>query len=315
MRLVFLLLFSTTLLFYAEAQNVGNPVITQKYTADPSAHVFNDTLFVYTSHDPDTATWFDMYDWQLFSTTDMKNWTAHGAIFSLEDLSWADEYAWAPDCAEYNGSYYFYYPTDWRHIGVAVGNTPRGPFNDPLQKPLIHEETPGVLDYKELIDPAVFIDTDNTPYLYFGQNNVYMVRLNKDMISYNDTATIIKGTDHFFEAVWVHKYNGTYYISYSGKGQILYGMSDSPYGPFEYKGVVLDKVNSGTNHHSIVKYKRQWYIFYHTSDLYFDNNPDAPENSYPRRFRRSVCVDSLFYNQDGTIRKVNPSCNGVQTTK
>ncbi len=163
-----------------------NPIITHMYTADPSARVFNDTLYVYPSHDPDTATWFSMVDWHVFSTVDMRNWTDHGVALSVDDLSWADHEAWAPDCEYRNGKYYFYYPVEAKSIGVAVGDKPFGPFTDPLDKPLITRETPGVINNRDLIDPNIFIDDDNSPYLIFGQNDVNIVKLNDDMISFDN---------------------------------------------------------------------------------------------------------------------------------
>ncbi|MCK4922901.1 MAG: family 43 glycosylhydrolase [Bacteroidales bacterium] len=311
--------FGALAVFIVNTYLAQNPFITHIYTADPSARVFNDTLFVYSSHDQDTATWFNMIDWHVFSTVDMKNWTDHGVAFSVDDLLWASKYAWAPDCEYYNGKYYFYYPVEKDYIGVAVSDKPYGKFKDPLGKPLITRQTPGVVNDRYLIDPTIFIDDDNTPYLIFGMNDVNIVKLNKDMISFYDAVMIIKGVDNFFEAVWLHRYNGKYYLSYSskfseGKGKILYGMSDNPYGPFEYKGVILDEVNSGTNHHSIVEYNGQWYLFYHNSDLYFNNNPEAEpilnwKGANP--FRRSICVDYLYYNNDGTIQQVIPSKKGV----
>ena len=194
------------------------------YTADPSARVFNDTLFVYPSHDPDTATWFNMADWHVFSTVDLVNWTDHGVVFSLNDISWAEKYAWAPDCVFYNGKYYFYYPVEQDYIGVAVSDRPYGPFNDPLGKPLITRETPGVVNNRDLIDPAVFIDVDQTPYLIFGQNDVNIVKLNQDMTSFDDRVQVIEGTDHFFEAVWMHKYKETLYSLFRGwENTLWYG--------------------------------------------------------------------------------------------
>lgn len=291
-----------------------NPFITHMYTADPSARIFNDTLYVYPSHDPDTATWFSMVDWHVFSTVDMKNWVDHGVALSVDDLCWASKEAWAPDCEYYNGKYYFYYPVEANYIGVAVGDSPTGPFWDPLDRPLIQRSTPGVVNNRDLIDPAIFIDDDQTPYLYFGQNDVNMVRLNSDMISFSDTVRVLEGTDDFFEAIWMHKYKGKYYLSYSGRNQILYCIGDNPYGPFEYQGVILDEVNSGTNHHSIVEYKGAWYLFYHNSDLYFQHNPDVePVLDWNKLnpFRRSICVDRLYYNEDGTIKQVMPTKDGV----
>lgn len=294
-----------------------NPFITHLYTADPSARVFNDTLFVYPSHDQDTATWFSMEDWHVFSTVDMKTWVDHGTIFSLDDISWADEEAWAPDCIERNGNYYFYYPVEKSKIGVAVSNSPYGKFKDPIGKPLITIDTEGVVCNRDFIDPAVFIDDDGQAYLYMGQLVVNAIKLNEDMISYDGKVYLLEGTDDFFEAIWMHKYNNRYYLSYSStSGEIKYAMSDNPLGPFEYKGVILDKVNSGTNHHSIVEYKGEWYIFYHNSDLYFQKQPDEAEkfgwdSPSPHNYRRSICVDRLFYNLDGTIKKVVQTREGV----
>ena len=108
----------------------GNPLVKHMFTADPSARVFNDRLYVYTSHDEDTATYFNMQNWHAFSSKDLNNWVDHGPIFSLEDIEWADKWAWAPDAIERNGKYYFYYPVERSKIGVAVSDRPTGPFVD-----------------------------------------------------------------------------------------------------------------------------------------------------------------------------------------
>lgn len=296
---------------YCYAQN---PFITHMYTADPSARVFNDTLYVYPSHDKNTATSFSMEDWHVFSTTDMENWTDHGVSFSLKDISWANQKAWAPDCIERNGKYYFYYPVDRTKIGVAISDKPYGYFKDPLDSALIHINSEGVYCNHAFIDPAVFIDDDGQAYLYMGHFVVHAIKLNNDMISYDEDVHLLRGTTDFFEAIWMHKYNGKYYLSYVGRsGEIKYAISDNPLGPFEYKGVILEKMNSGTNHHSIVEYKGQWYMFYHNSDLYFKNNPDVEEkfgwghDESPHPYRRSICFDKLYYNEDGTIQKVIPT--------
>ncbi|MBS1594764.1 MAG: family 43 glycosylhydrolase [Bacteroidetes bacterium] len=291
-----------------------HPIATDIYAADPSARVFNDTLYIYPSHDIEGSRWFDMRDWHVLSTTDMQTWTDHGVALSLDSLPWTRKYAWAPDCAYRNGKYYFYYPVDRDAIGVAVADRPYGPFHDPLGRALVTRQTPGVVESRSLIDPCVFTDDDGTAYLIFGQNEVNIVRLNEDMISFSDTARQVRGVDHFFEAVWMHKYHGKYYISYSGKGKILYGMGDSPYGPFSYKGVVLGKVNSVTNHASITEYKGQWYLFYHTSDKYI-NAHKGGRLSLKRYYSRSMCVGSLFYNTDGTIREVVPTRGGVPVSR
>jgi arabinoxylan arabinofuranohydrolase len=299
--------------------NGQNPFITDLYTADPSAHVFNGRVYVYPSHDRDSSITFDMVDYHVFSSSDLKEWVDHGVVLSLKEVSWAAENAWAPDCGFYNGKYYFYFPTDRSYIGVAVGDSPAGPFRDALGKPLVTKDSPGVVNKRDFIDPSVFIDDDGTPYLFFGQLDVNVIRLNEDMISYDGPVRIIQGAKDFFEAVWVHKYNGTYYLSYSTWGekgvtgpQIVYATSKNVLGPYTYQGVILDEVTSGTNHHSIVQFKGKWYLFYHTSDLFLERTPeDSPEMKY-RPYRRSICVDRLYYNPDGTIRKVIPTREGVQ---
>ena len=290
----------------------GNPIITNIYTADPSARVFNDTLYIYPGHDRDQAEWWNIVDWHVFSTTGMANFKDHGVALSLDDLTWAEKYAWAPDCVEINGKYYFYFATDQEKIGVAVGDKPWGPFKDPLGKPLMTRQSPGVVNNRDFIDPCVFIDDDGSAYLFVGQNFLNAVKLNDDMISYTDSITIIEGTeDDFFEAVWVHKNNGKYYMPYSGRGKILYAISDNVFGPYEYKGEILDEVNSDTNHHSIVEYMGRWYLFYHNVDLALKNiPPDSKERKYVQ-WRRSVCVEHLNYNADGTIQMVRQTKEGM----
>ena len=296
-----------------------NPVIRSQYTADPSAHVFGGRVYIYPSHDRDSSNTFDMMDYHVYSSDDMVNWTDHGVALSLDDIVWAKEKAWAPDCAFKNGKYYFYFPTDRAYIGVAVGENPEGPFIDPLGKPLVSKDSPGVINTRDFIDPSIFIDDDGTPYLFFGQIDLNVIKLNNDMVSYDGYVHQIEGANDFFEAVWVHKYNGRYYLSYSTWGnkgvtgpQIVYAVSDNVLGPYEYKGVILDEVNSGTNHHSIVEYKNQWYLFYHNCDLFLEKTkPDSHEMKY-KPYRRSVCVDYLHYDEEGNIMKVIPTKEGVK---
>lgn len=302
------------LLIIGNICQANNPFIKHMYTADPSARVFNDTLYVYPSHDEDTATGFNMINWHVYSTTDMQTWTDHGEIFSLDSLRWANSLAWAPDCIERNGKFYFYYPVDKSKIGVAVSDSPYGYFKDPLDSALIHINSKGVVCNRDFIDPVAFIDDDGQAYLYMGQLVVNAIKLNPNMVSYDGKVYLLEGTDDFFEATWIHKYNGKYYLSYASQsGEIKYCISDNPLGPFEYKGVILQKMNSGTNHHSIVEYKGQWYLFYHSSDLYFKNTPGEKEKfgwgheGSPHPFRRSICFDKLYYNQDGTIKEVIPT--------
>ncbi len=309
--LILLYLISSSI---AVAQNElpGNPIITHTYCADPSARVFGDTLWLYPSHDKDDATDFLMDDFHAYSTTDMKTWTDHGVIYRpLDDIAWAKSRTWAPDCIERNGKYYFYYAVDRENIGVAVSNSPAGPFHDPLGHPLISKNSPGVVCDRMFIDACPFIDDDGQAYLFVGQNTVNVIRLNEDMISYDGKVQQVEGVQDFFEAVWVHKHNDTYYMTYAtspfrrGKKQeIAYCTSKNPLGPYTYQGIILKPVNSGTTHCSIVNYKGQDYMFYHTADISRALAPD-----YFSANRRSVCVDSLFYNEDGTIRPIETTLN------
>ncbi len=296
---------------------IQNPVITVRYSADPSARVFNDTLYIYPSHDRDNARWWDMEDYYVYYTTDMNTFHDAGLVFEpLKQTTWAKRYCWAPDCVEKNGKYYLYFPTDQDHIGVAVGDSPVGPFRDALGKPLISRDSPGAVAPRDFIDPAVFTDDDGTSYLLVGQNALNIVKLNDDMISYDGEPLILDNIEdlpYFFEGIWMHKYKGKYYLSYStgpnieGHGpQIGYAMADHPLGPYEYKGIILKEVSSGTNHSSIVEYKGQWYLFYHTSDMALSRIPeDDPDRQYIQ-WRRCVCAAPLYYNEDGTIRPVEP---------
>lgn len=306
MKIIYLL-GGSLLIVAASIVTAQNPVITHMYTADPSARVFNDTLYLYPSHDRDDARWWDMVDYHVFSTTDMVNFKDHGSALHIDDISWAEKYAWAPDAIERDGKYYFYFPTDQSNIGVAISDRPYGPFKDPLGKPLITKDSPGVVNNRDFIDPAVFIDDNGKAYMFVGQNAVNAIELNDDMISWSGEVRIIEGLDHFFEAIWMHKHNGKYYLSYSGDGRILYAWSDKIFGPYEFKGEILGPVNSGTNHHSIVEYKGQWYLFYHTSDLALQHIPEESEEREYVQWRRSVSFSQLFYNEDGTIRKVVPA--------
>lgn len=292
-------------------------IIIDKYTADPSAHVFNGKLYVYTSHDKDNATYYDMEDWLVFSTKDLKTWTAPKVVFSLAQLNWAKNWAWAPDCVKRYGKYYFYYPVERNKIGVAVSNSPTGNFKDPIGKPLIDNQIDSNAG-KEPIDPAVFIDKGQA-YMYFGCRYPKVIKLNKDMVSFdgkiNELVIIdslgnkqhwkekkheepssqqyFGGDGVYGEAPWVFKRKDKYYLMYANgwakDATLVYAMANNPLGPFVYAGKVMPPVSSITSHGSVVKFKGKWYVFYHTKDL---SNND---------FKRSVSVAPLFFNKNGTI--------------
>jgi arabinoxylan arabinofuranohydrolase len=284
----------------------GNPLARHLFTADPSARVFNDRLYVYTSHDEDNADanqHFLMNNWHVFSTKNLVDWVVHGAFFSLDDISWANKQAWAPDCVQRNGKFYFYYPVEQTKIGVAVSKQPTGPFVDALGEPLIDRAQNAVVVGREPIDPCVLIDDDGQAYMYFGCRDARVVKLKENMTELDGNILPVEitgnegDTEHnggyYAEAPWVFKRNGLYYFVYSNgwaqQSTIIYAIGNSPLGPFDYVGEVMSPVGAGTSHCSIVPYKGKWYIFYHDDSLSMNGK------------RRSVCFDEITFDEDGKI--------------
>ena len=298
-RICALVCLSVVALSGVEAQNSQppqRPLIQTKYTADPAPLVHNDTVFLYTSHDEDDAMGFKMQDWLLYSSTDMVNWTEHGAVASLKDFAWVpyDNGAWAVQCVERNGKFYLYCPMPGGvGIGVLVADTPYGPFKDPIGKPLIKNSNHD-------IDPTVMIDDDGQAYMYWGNPKVYYVKLNEDMISYSGEIMQDPTTPaNYQEGPWVWKRNGLYYMAYASTccpEGIGYAMSSKPTGAWEYKGMIIDASElSRGNHPGIIEYKGKSYVFGHSYDLLKQITPKFYE-------RRSVDMDEMYYNSDGTIR-------------
>lgn len=284
-------------------------------TADPSARVWRDgRLYLYTSHDEECQTDFHMKDWHAFSSTDLVNWTAHGAVLSLKDLTWADDYAWAPDAAYKNGKYYLIFPagtgfkdrqrpersTKWMGIGIAESDSPTGPFKDMIGAPLWR------VPYAN--DPALFIDDDGRAWLYFHgvKADYQVVELADDLRS--TKGPFIKmdmgGYEPKMEGPWVFKRNGLYYFTMPEQNRILsHYTAPSPTGPWTYRGVFMDDEHNSNNHHSIVQYRGQWLLFYHRW-------LDTPGAACHKR-QRHVTAEFLHFNDDGSIRKVQRSAEGV----
>jgi arabinoxylan arabinofuranohydrolase len=279
-------------------------LVSHLFTADPSAKVFGDRVYVYTSHDADGQTGYDMVDYHAYSSDDLVNWQDHGAIIHASDLPWAP-HLYAPDACEKNGKYYLYIPNSGSAIGVAVADHPGGPFIDALGEPLLTTSVPGVEDVEWLFDPACFVDSDGQAYLYFGGGpedtgeNARVVRLNDDMVSLKDTSATVIPAPEFFEASFLHKRGSTYYFSYStnfkGHSAYLdYMTSDDPMTGFQYAGTILTNgsVNMGNNNHgSIIEFMGKSYLFYHSRKLEQDGGGD---NSY----QRSIALQELTYTGD-----------------
>jgi arabinoxylan arabinofuranohydrolase len=242
----------------------------------------------------------------LYTSTDMVNWTDHGVVASLKNFKWVstDNGAWAVQCVYRNGKFYLYCPMpSGVGIGVLVSESPYGPFTDPIGKPLIKN---GPQD----IDPTVLIDDDGQAYLYWGNPELYYVKLNNDMISYS--GEIIKEPSfvktkgqpdpyHYQEGPWAYKRNGHYYMAYASTccpEGIGYAMSNSPTGPWEYKGSIMDgNPRSPGNHPGIIDYKGSSYVF----GLNYEILKKTMSKHYERR---SVGLEKITYNPDGTIQKL-----------
>ena len=295
-----------------------NPIIRNQFTADPSARVFNGKVYLYPSHDIPPGNgrcrddWFCMEDYHVFSSENLTEWTDHGIIVSQNKVPWVDSTSysmWAPDCIEKDGKYYFYFPTRAKDtsfgrgfaIGVAIAEYPEGPFT-PQPEPI--KNVHGV-------DPNVFIDKDGQAYLYWSMGNIYGAKLKENMIELASEPQMIKGLPEkgLKEGPYLFQRNGIYYMTYPHVQRTIerleYAMGTNPLGPFKFTGVIMDESPTGcwTNHHSIIEFKNQWYLFYHHNDL----SPQFDKN-------RSVRIDSLFFQEDGTIQKVSPTLRGVGIT-
>jgi len=289
----------------ASLSRAQNPIIQTKFTADPAPMVYNDTVFLYTSHDEDDAMGFKMQNWLLYTSTDMVNWTDHGEIASLKNFKWVnvDNGAWAPQTIRRNNKFYMYCPVpNGLGIGVLVSDSPYGPFKDPIGKSLIKNST-------DDIDPTVLIDDDGQAYLYWGNPNLYYVKLNEDMVSYSGEIVKVpelakvrgeKDPFHYQEGPWAYKRNGHYYMAYASTccpEGIGYAMSKSATGPWEYKGSIMDgDERSSGNHPGIIDYKGKSYVF--------GFNYSIGQKTMSKHYeRRSICVEELIFNADGTIVK------------
>lgn len=297
----------------------GNPLITDKFTADPAPMVHDGTLYLYVGHDEyyegqDSASGgreFNITEWLCYSTIDMKTWTDHGSVLKPTDFKWAVGEAWASQVVEKDGKFYYYTtvqagePFVGKAVGVAVGDSPIGPFVDAIGAPLVHDKMTdnGARGWWNDIDPTVLIDGDEA-WLCWGNGTCFMAKLKPNMIELDGEIEVID-LPRFVEGPWLHKHNGLYYLTYASMGEgrenIAYATSVTMDGPWTYQGELTGMAeNSFTIHPGIVEYQDQWYLFYHNAVLTIDGIQGAIG-------RRSVCVDKLYYNEDGTMKYVEQS--------
>lgn len=303
------------LLFFFLSPTVfaSNPIITDIYSADPSAIVHNGRMYVYVGHD-EGSTGFNLNEWYVYSSADLVNWTNHGTCLSVSDFSWALKSAWAGQMVQKNGKFYWYVPVRLNYrsgfgIGVAVGDSPTGPFYDARGSAIITHDMTVTLNSEgeeiwwDDIDPTVFIDNDGSAYLYWGNTQCYMIKLKDNMIEADSSITEVYGLPNFTEAPYLHKRGNLYYLSYAANypETIDYATSYSITGPWTYQGMINDVVNTGgTNHQSILEFNGQWYFVYHRADLSGGND-----------YQRSVCIEKLYYNSDGTIQPIIQTNRGA----
>jgi beta-xylosidase len=279
--------------------HLNMPIIQTKYTADPAPYVHDGVVYLYTTHDEDGAKGFEMFDWLLYTSTDMVNWTDHGAVASLDDFAWYEgkNGAWAECVVERNGKWYMYCPIHGHGIGVLVSDSPYGPFKDPLGAPLVWQK-----EHWEDIDPSVFIDDDGQAYMYWGNPNVYWVKLNEDMISLaSEIHKLDYKIDFYQEGPWFYKHDGHYYLAFASTccpEGIGYAMADSPEGPWRSMGHIMDRTwRTRGNHPGIIEYKGQSYVFGLNYDL-------MHLETFQHAEQRSVSAAPMYYEADGSIRKV-----------
>ncbi len=294
-----------------EVVRAGNPIITEKYTADPAAIVHNETLYIYAGHDeaPPKKEFYEMHEWLLYSSQNMVDWKEHPVPLKVSDFHWAKDDAWASHVVEKDGKFYWYVTVEHatirgKAIGIAVADTPEGPFKDILGEALITNDMTTETDITwDDIDPAVFIDDDGQAYIFWGNTICYYAKLKDNMIELDgDIKTI--DLPNFTEAPWVHKKDEWYYLSYAYQfpEKTAYAMSKNIEGPWEYKDILNEVAgNSNTNHQAIVTFKDKDYFIYHNGSIPNDGGS----------YRRSVCIDELHYNEDGTMKRIVMTTEGV----
>jgi arabinoxylan arabinofuranohydrolase len=301
------------LLGFINVANADNPIIQTLYSTDPAPIVYNGRVYVFTGHDEDGSTTYNMKDWRCYSSADMVNWQDHGSPASLTTFSWADANAWAGQVISRNGKFYFYVPIRRRGgsmaIGVGVSDNITGPYRDAIGKPLAENGQ---------IDPTVYIDDNGQAYLYWGNPDLWYVKLNTDMISYSGSINKVQLTTAGFgtragntqrpttfeEAPWVYKRNGLWYMVYAANccsEDIRYSTGTSITGPWSYRGVIMSvQGKSFTNHAGIIDFNNNSYFFYHNGAL-----PGGGG------YTRSVSVERFVYNADGTIPALQMTTAGA----
>ncbi len=291
---------SAALLLGLGAAQAANPLFPQLYTADPAVLVDGGRVYLYTGRDeaPVGGKDFVMNEWRVFSSCDMVHWRDHGAPVNVKTFGWAKARAWASDIVKRDGKHWFYSTVEHASvpgfaIGVAVSDSPTGPFKDARGSALVTNDMTRQTDIAwDDIDPAVFVDDDGQAWLYWGNTVLKYARLKANMTEL-DGPIRVQPVKDFVEAPYLHKHGGTYYLSYSEffPEQTAYMTGPSPTGPWTPRGAIMARnLKTPTIHQAIFDFNGRSYIAYHNAEL-----PGGGE------YRRSVAIEELRYRPDGTI--------------
>ncbi|WP_016956681.1 glycoside hydrolase family 43 protein [Catenovulum agarivorans] len=310
---------ATLLSMYTCSSYAANPAITDVFTADPAPIVVDDTVYVYVGRDEAAIDQgYTMNEWLVYSSKDMVNWQSHGSPLRPTDFTWSSGAAWAGHVIEKNGKFYWYTTSDHKTIhgkaiGVAVSDSPTGPFKDARGSALVtNDMTKATAISWDDIDPAAFIDDDGQAWLYWGNQKAYYAKLKDNMIELDGPIHVVpdEQVKGFTEAPWIHKKGDTYYLSYAVgfPEKTAYSTAKSITGPWKYQGLIAEgAANSNTIHQGIIDFKGKSYFFYHTGMM---QHPETGGS-----FRRSMAIDYLHYNSDGTLKKVIQTSEGVAPVK
>lgn len=306
---------------FAAANTPGeNPIFRNIFTADPAPLVVGDTLYVYVGHDQaGEGQMFNITEWAVYSTTDMKSWAYHGPIMKPTDFDWAVSDAWASQVIEKDGKFWLYTtvehgaPHKAKAIGVAVADSPLGPFKDAKGTALVYDGmTPTPEDPHDWddIDPTVFTDHDGTTWIAWGNMHLYLAKLKPNMVEFDGPIREIY-LPNYTEGPWLHERRDLYYLTYPCFAhqnmfeKMCYATAAAIEGPWTYRGILTERTEeSYTIHPGIVEYKDQWYFFYHDAKLAINGVPGAMG-------RRSVALEYLHYNEDGTLVPIRQTREGV----
>ncbi|KXX71282.1 family 43 glycosylhydrolase [Flammeovirga sp. SJP92] len=290
-------------------QAQGNPILKKSdsnflYIADPSAEVFDNKVYIYCSHDQNEATnYSSMQDYVVLESSDLKTWTNHGVVLKPRAYSWAQGQMNAPDVAYKNGWYYFYFPYDKTHIGVAKSRTPEGPWEEAVTDKIT-----------SIFDPTVFVDEDGQAYIYGSDTKINIgdkgrhimgAKLKENMVELDGPWHRLS-EETVAEAVHCFKREGKYYFMARKGWRTAYWMADSPLpaAPYaDYKGFITPHQVDAPAHMSAIEFNHQWYFFYQRGDV--------NEGTF---WRRSACFDKMFFNEDGSIVPIEYTLGeGVET--